>query len=638
MYLDKENLEKYWAVDVEGDPIPSTRIWVITCKNIATKEELRIRDYDAIRKWFDERIREGCKFIAHNGIGYDFPTLNRIIGTRITMSMIIDTMIMSMLYSPSIEGGHSLAAWAKRLGTQKTEWNDFSQYSPEMEEYCMNDTRILWLLYVSLRDRMISVGFTNTGIEIETYSWQLIQKQQQNGFAFNIKEANVLYAKLRQIEDDLGREIEKYWPPQLRLLKSYAKAFKKDGSATADYTRHRDQYVDVRLRQDGGYDAYGYVHFNIGSPSQRVEKLTALGWTPFEDEWNIAKKGPNKGKRTSPKVTVKGQLVPSLVKFVEDNDKEEIRLIARWLEINARANMINTWIEAYNEKTGCIHGRLWLANTLRYRHSDPNTANITAVRVINVLDEFGKKTYDENGNEITRPLLGEEGVFTYEARDLWTVRSSDRVLIGVDAKGIQLRVLAHYLNNADFIDAVLGGDPHSYNQHIGGFSTRAIAKTFIYAFLLGCGDAKAGQIIGGSTKDGKEVKLRFVNNFPGLQELLTSLDNQIQRSGRIKLCDGTPLLVTKPHTKLGYLLQGDESRIMKKANILIDKEIRRRKLDVLKVGDIHDELQNDVLRLHSTEFADDVCPVAFRSSGEFFQYRLPIDCDSKIGLTWAETH
>jgi DNA polymerase I-like protein with 3'-5' exonuclease and polymerase domains len=77
---------------------------------------------------------------------------------------------------------------------------------------------------------------------------------------------------------------------------------------------------------------------------------------------------------------------------------------------------------------------------------------------------------------------------------------------------------------------------------------------------------------------------------------------------------------------------------MKKANILIDKEVRRRKLDVLKVGDIHDELQNDVLRLHSAEFATDICPSAFRSSGEFFQYRLRIDCDSKIGLTWAETH
>src|SRR5690606_20477481 len=101
---------------------------------------------------------------------------------------------------------------------------------------------------------------------------------------------------------------------------------------------------------------------------------------------------------------------------------------------------------------------------------------------------------------------------------------------------------------------------------------------------------------------------------------------------------GTPILVKQPHTRLGYLLQGDESRIMKKAAILTAQQVQRRKLDVIKVGDIHDEWQNDVLVDHVEEFAEDVCPWAFRSSGEFFRYRLPIDCDAKVGLTWAETH
>jgi len=158
------------------------------------------------------------------------------------------------------------------------------------------------------------------------------------------------------------------------------------------------------------------------------------------------------------------------------------------------------------------------------------------------------------------------------------------------------------------------------------------------AFLLGAGDAKVGSIIGGSTRDGKEIKSRFVNNFPGLQELLQRLEREVERTGRIRLIDGTPIIVKQPHTRLGYLLQGDESRIMKKAAILTDREVRRRRLDVIKVGDIHDEWQNDVLLVHVDEFANDVCPVSFSSSGRFFNYRIPIDCDSKVGLTWAETH
>lgn len=168
--------------------------------------------------------------------------------------------------------------------------------------------------------------------------------------------------------------------------------------------------------------------------------------------------------------------------------------------------------------------------------------------------------------------------------------------------------------------------------------TSSTEHKHIYAFLLGAGDAKTGQIIGGTTKDGREVKKRFVANFPGLADLLDDLERQVERTGRIILCDGTPLVVTHPHTRLGYLLQGDESCIMKQANILRDRECRRRRLDVLKVGDIHDEWQNDVFNPHVEEFASDVLPSVFRLSGESFNYRLPIDCDTKIGLTWAETH
>jgi DNA polymerase-1 len=211
-------------------------------------------------------------------------------------------------------------------------------------------------------------------------------------------------------------------------------------------------------------------------------------------------------------------------------------------------------------------------------------------------------------------------------------------LVGVDAKGIQLRVLAHYLNNPDFTEAVLNGDPHAYNQEIGGFRSRANAKTFIYAFLLGAGDGKIGQIVGGSTRDGRDLKARFIGNFPGLSNLLDDLEGQVRRVGRIRLCDGTPLIVTAPHTRLGYLLQGDESRIMKKAAILSAAMIKRRNLDVLKVGDIHDEWQSDTYAPHVDELANEVYPEAFRLSGEFFNYRLPIGCDTKIGMTWAETH
>lgn len=616
MYLDTD-LNKIFACDIEGDPIPSTRVWCFCAVNLVTKEEVRLRSYDEIREWVEARRSENCKFVFHNGIGYDAPTLNRLLGTKITMNDIIDTMVMSMVYSPSLEGGHSLAAWGKRLGFPKTEWDDFSQWSKEQEDYCLNDAILCGKVYIALRSRMNQLKFTNSGLDIEHRSWHLIQVQKKNGFAFNIKEAHILYAKLREKENEIRDAIYKYWPPALEIVGSFKSAYKKDGSRTARYLQHSEQFIKLEDRDDGGYDAYDYVYFTIGSPKQRVEKLLELGWKPLE--FTKPSKTNPKG---SPQPTKKGKLSPSLVAFVEESGKEEVRLIAQWIEYNARANMINTWIEAYNEDSGCIHGSLWLANTLRYRHSDPNTANIPAVKV----------------DKDDHPLKEELGAYTYEARDLWTVRSVDRVLVGVDAKGIQLRVLAHYLNNKKFTEAILSEDPHSANQKNFGLPSRALTKTITYAVLMGAGDNRIANEAKVSLKEAKEVKAMFFAQVPELQDLINRLKADVERRGRITLCDGTPILVDKPHTVIPFLLQGDESRIMKKAAIEASVLIKQRKLDVLKVCDIHDEWQNDVLKIHSEEFAYDVCPKAFASSGKFFDYRLPIDCDAKIGLTWACTH
>lgn len=635
MYLTYN--DNYWAIDIEGDPIPSTRVWCAVAINVVTREVVRLVGEDEVKEWFTEKAKDRRnKFIGHNILGYDAPTLNRLLDTNIQVSACIDTMLMSMFYSPSLEGGHSLAAWGTRLKFPKDDFNDFDKYSDEMLRYCERDTELCLRVYLALTVRMQREEFTEEGIDLEHKSWFLIKKQQETGFPFNEKEAHILYAKVLEKVEDIRQRIYHYWPPELKIVATYKQAKKKDGTYTANYLRHKEQYVRVQENNEGGYYAWDYVEFNLGSPDQRRQKLLELGWEPREF---------TKPSKTFPdgqaKVTDKGSLVPSLQEFVEESGREEVTLIAKWIDLNSRATMINTWLEAYNDRSGRIHGSLWLANTLRYRHSEPNTANIPAVRVYEAPKDNPEKVFEgvEKTYRDGEPFLGEDGVFTYEARDLWTCGDNpDYRLVGVDAKGIQLRVLAHHLNNPEFTHAVLDGDPHSYNQEIGGFRTRPIAKTFIYAFLLGAGDAKVGQIIGGSAKDGRAIKRRFIVNFPGLDRLLADLERQVDRTGRIRLCDGTPIIVDKMHTRLGYLLQGDENRIMKKAAVLAHAECIKRGLDVTKVGDIHDEWQSIVHKDSVDELCQSVYPDAFRRAGRSFNYRLPIGCDSKVGLTWAETH
>jgi len=610
MYL--EPTDKTWAIDIEGDGLPSNIVWCLTAKNAVTKERMALVGADPIREWVDERLKEGCKFIGHNIIGYDAPTLNRVLGTRLGMADIIDTMIMSMLFSPSLAGGHSLESWGVRLRSPKGKHVDFSQFTPAMLTYCAQDTALCLDIYLTLVTRMKRLGFTDMGLELEHRSWQLIQKQQQTGFAFNIQGAHILYSKLRQEENKLQEKIHEQWPPTLELVATYKKPYKLDGSPTANFTRHASQFVRVDIHGQERYDCYDYVAFNIGSPDQRVEKLLGLGWEPRE----FTKTG-------KPKPTDKGRLSPSLEEFVQTSDNQGARLIARWIEYNSRANMINTWIEAYNEDTKCIHGNLWYANTLRYRHSNPNTANIPAVRL------------DKN----EEPLYGEEGVYTYEARDLWTVRDLDkRVLIGVDAKGIQLRVLAHYLNNKKFTEAILSADPHEANRQNFNLPSRALTKTITYAVLMGAGDNRVASEAGVSLKEAKQVKQLFFSQVPELERLIKKLKAELKKTGRLRLCSGNSILVPKDYMVIPYLLQGDESQIMKKAALYIAQEIRKQRLDILKVCDVHDEHQYDSLKEHSGIFKEKILPESFEASGKYFNYRLPIECSVQEGLTWSQTH
>ncbi len=609
MYLNPS--EKYWACDIEGDPIPSTRVWCLCAVNVKTGDEVSITDGDAIHAWFKDRKAEGCKFIFHNGLGYDAPTLNRILKTGLTITDLIDTLVLSQVYSPSIEGGHSLSAWGDRLKFPKGDYNDFSKLTQGMVDYCLQDARLCRRVYLVLCQRLSKLGTPSTAIELEHRAWQVLKTQKDNGFAFNNKEAHILYAKLREIEQQLTEQIHELWPPKLECVKHFKQARKKDGSYTKGYQDHLEQYERLDETDDGGYDAYAYVSFHVGSPPQRVEKLLELGWEPQE----FTPTG-------NPKPTSKGKLSPSLVAFVEQSGQPGPRLIAQWIEINARGNMINTWIEAYNGQSGCIHGSLWLANTHRYKHSGPNTANIPGVRL----------------DKEEHPLYGLDGSFTFEARDLWISRdSSKRTMVGVDAKGIQLRVLANYLNNPEFTKNILSKDPHSANQAAFKLPSRALTKTITYATLMGAGDARIANEARVPLAEARATKKLFMENIPELPRLINKLKAQVKKEGRITLCDGSKIIIKSDHTVIPFLLQGDESKIMKRAMTTINKDCRKEKIDALQVGMIHDELQFDVLKDHVDRFIE-ICLAAFVEAGKYFNYNLPIEGDAKVGSSWAKTH
>jgi DNA polymerase-1 len=559
--------------------------------------------------------------------------LNRHWGTKVGISRIVDTYVLSQLYNPSYTGGHSLEAWGSRLGHEKTEHEDFSCLTQEMLEYCANDTALTAILFRRLTQRMRQYSFTECGAEIEHLAWNVIQnKQRKNGFPFDEKRALELFTTLRKREEELRKEIHELWPPQLLAIGEYQRPYKKDGSRSANLSRHLEQYPKVEISADGtSYTAYDWVEFNLGSPKQRVDKLLELGWQPTQFTKRTVKGGGG-----NPKVDE-----DSLTAFAESSGRNEIRSLAKWIVVNSRANnMVATWLDAYRPETKAIHGRLFIASTLRYRHAHPNSANIPAVRT------------KKGENDEDQILYGEDGFWTYEARDLWTCGNPDtHSLVGIDGTGIQNRCLIHHLIAtvgedavSEFKELALRGDIHKHNIRVLGLANKAAAKKFYYTLMMG-GQGKrlaADQAQFGTKmtpEEGTRLRDQMIASMPGFSELTRRLEEQLRQTGRITLCDGTPILVSSPHMVIPYLLQGDESRLMKKAMILVDQEVRKAGLqnDILKVADIHDEWQYTVRNEYVDTFIGLALP-CFPRAGESFSYNILIEGDAKVGKTWAETH
>lgn len=613
MYLTPT--DEHWIIDVEGDDYDPTRLWVMCYENAVTDEKGSLTGYESIREWFQNHRNQA--FVGHNIVKFDAPALNRLLGTRLAIGCLVDTLVLSYLYNPNLDGGHSLDAWGERFNYPKLKFSAFEAFSQEMVTYCEQDVSLTKKLYLKLAQVLTKIGFSEKSCEIQHKCTSIINRQRRNGFAFDAKGATVLRTQILSELEELKDKIHAQFPPELVLVDTYRRPFKKDGEPTANYLRHVGLYPKVELNEDRqSYTAFEWKEFNLASSSQRVDKLLALGWEP--EEFTPKTK---KGGGGNPKPTDKGKLSPSLQRFADNSGIVEVVLLAQWMSLNGRASMLGTWLDEYNETTGCLHGQLWPASTLRWRHDHPNTANIPAVR-----------TDKEN-----HPIKGRDGYYTYEARSLWVPRSRERVLVGTDAAALEYRMLAHHVNNEELIRVVLERDVHQYTADMAGVGhDRGAGKTLNFAIIYGAGDAKAGSVVGGKAKEGKLIKEKLFANIPGLKEAIDEARGEFKK-GRITLVDGSKIICPFEHASFNYKLQGGGARVMFQASIFLEQHIYRQGLDSLKVGDIHDEWQYDTLKEDAAEHAR-LAVKSLVEAGEELNLNIPMDGKSIIGNNWAETH
>ena len=582
---------KSLVFDIETDGLDPTQIYCMSVFDTETHAQFNFKP-DVISEglWL---LESADKLIGHNIIGFDIPVIKKLCGIDLSNKKIVDTLVLSRLFNP-VRGAHSLEAWGYKLECHKMEFNEYDKYSEDMLKYCAQDVLLNYKVYEELKRE--SKGFTSESVNLETDTYKIITDQRQHGFMLDVKLAEEL---LKQFNDELKiteDKVHKTFKPRINKRVIYSQ-HTKDGVL-------RKMGLDTNGKQmrltPEEYDIFdkgssttvvrvSEEEFKLGSRQQIGEYLQQFGWKPK----HFTPTG-------QPKVDEK---ILSTVKNIP-----EAALIAKYLMLQKRIAQVSSWLKFLNDKR--VHGSVISNGTItgRMSHRDPNMAQIPSLA-----SPYGK-----------------------ECRACWTVPKGYK-LVGVDASGLELRMLAHYLNDEEFINDILNGDIHTANQNRAGLQSRSQAKTFIYAFLYGAGDAKIGSVVGGSKAEGKRIKQSFLNNFPSLKSLRNRITREADKNGFIKGLDGRKIFIRSSHAALNSLLQGAGAIVMKRALIILNEAIHNAGLDAHCVANVHDEWQIETREDHVDELGS-LAVNAIRSAGIYYKLTCPLDGQYKVGGTWSETH
>ena len=543
------------------------KIWCIVCKHGDTYYQFK---EDRLHR-FAELIKQTEEVIGHNIIGFDIPVVNTIFGYDVFANCkVTDTLVLSRLLNPMIEGGHSLKNWGTKLGQNKIHFEQFDFFSEDMLTYCRNDVELTERLYKFLSKKTEDFG---QSVELEHKVAQIIQKQHERGFKINVVEAYELQSKFQEDMNNLTSKVRETFPP----LKIEEEFIPKSNNKARGYVKGVP-FTKVK-----------YKEFNLGSRQQIAERLVMLGWKPK-------------------KKTDKGHIIVDEKVLSEIHNIPEAKLINRYLMLQKRIAQVNSWIEAIKED-GRVHGKVITNGTItgRMSHQSPNMAQIPAV-----YSPYGK-----------------------ECRALWTVNKGYK-LVGVDASGLELRMLAHYMNDKDYTHEVVNGDIHTANQNAAGLESRDKAKTFIYAFIYGAGSKKIGSIIGGSERDGERTKEKFLRATPSLRSLREKVERVAQRRW-VRGLDQRKIIIRHPHAALNTLLQGAGAIVMKYALTILEQYVINKQIKAFPVVNVHDEFQYEVEQSRAEEFGR-LAVQSIIDAGKQLNVRCPLNGEYKIGNNWSETH
>lgn len=623
---------KVAVFDSEANGLLDTvdRIWCVVYLDLSTGSRFSFGPES-----IDQALEALAQFdvlVGHNIIQYDLPLFRKIKGWSYS-GKVVDSLWLSRLQRPdriapptcsSTAGPHSLEAWGIRLGRKKVGHEDWSKFSEEMLHRCEEDVEINYLVYQEL---LKEGKGENWGQSHRTNMrlLSLLQEQEEYGWLADRAHMDRCIRQLDRWIERISRATSSHLPFICDPLET-----KKKGEY--NYVRKpflkSGKYAEIVIRYfgpdcdfvGGPFSRVSFRRVDLDSGDETKTFLLEAGWEPAE--WNYDKKT---GERRSPKLS-------------KDDPFDGVngtlgRLIAKRVKCRHRKSNIEGYIESIRPDGRISPRHTGFASTGRLKHA--GIVNVPSV---------------------------DSGAFYGRQMRACFIASPNKVIVGADSKGNQLRQLAARMGDAEFTRVVLfgskenGDDLHSYNQKLSGVATRTLAKNFFYGFIFGAQDKKIGKVIGKDAEAGRVLREGYLAKLPKLAELIERLETEWFATaktrhnkwgkleyydGYITGIDGRPILVDTKHKILNYALQSDEAIQMAVAYLLIHDEMARRGYKFLTDWAFliwyHDEFQAECDRGISSELGEVMC-WAIEEAGKILNIDCPHGGDYKVGNNWADTH
>lgn len=644
-----------YVTDIEANGFQNdvTTVWCISVYNIETKETETFtdhgRDYRSIKEGL-KLLSTAKQIIGHNWIAYDQVVLEKLHDFKTTATL-VDTFLMSQLLDFNrklgrVTGRHGLEFWGEHFNVPKPKQEQWLEFEPAMLNRCEQDVLINVYTYAQLMKEFKDSGIPMSVIQREFAIAKISAKQVKNGWLIDERLALRHIGFLTRETERLKAEIEPMMPPIIkspdvwitndecnelletkginyeeglkegkRLRKPTIPKYTKAGKLHASQSKWMSEgnYFNKvgKSKVNGAYCRVEITQAKLTQHAEVKKLLFKNGWKPTE--WNLKRDAEGKYVKTSAKLTedsyesIKGDLGQSIALHATYSHR-----------LNTLQNQKKDdkgWL-GVRRKDGRLECVPFTLGTATGRMSHRNLVNVPGAGAT-----FGK--------EMREVFIAPQG----------------KVLVGCDLASAQLRLLAAAMGDEKYSETVITGkeaegtDVHSVNMRAAGLKSRSQAKTFIYGFLFGAGDAKIGSIIGGKAKDGKSLKSKFLRTFPALGRLQTKLRLDFERSGKkhITAQDGRKIQVNSEHKLLNYLLQGNEAILAKEWAIISAKLIKKNNIDCKLLAIIHDEQNFECVEEDAPKLAS-ILEKAATLAGEKLGFNCRMDGTSKIGRNWYEIH